>query len=43
MNEYSVDVIDTWNMTVENKGIFKGSFRIVLGGKPYMAIRITKL
>lgn len=43
VNEYSVDVIDTWNMTVENKGIFKGSFRIVLGGKPYMAIRITKL
>jgi hypothetical protein len=42
-SEYEVDVIDTWNMTIENKGIFKGKFRVVLGGKPYMAIRMKKV
>lgn len=39
---YTVDVIDTWNMTVTNQGIFKGRFRIPLPGKEYMAVRIKK-
>lgn len=42
-NEYAVDVIDTWNMTVEHKGTFKGKIRIELPGKPFMAIRIYKV
>ena len=28
--EFEVEVIDTWNMTIEKKGIFKGKFRIDL-------------
>ena len=40
--EYEVDVIDTWNMEITPQGVFKGKFRIVLGGKPYMAIRVKK-
>lgn len=40
--EYTVDVIDTWNMTIENQGVFKGHFRIQLPGRQYMAIRIQK-
>lgn len=41
--EYEVDIIDTWNMEIIPQGIFKGHFRIVLGGKPYMAIRVKKV
>ena len=40
--EYKVQVIDTWNMTIENAGIKKGKFKIKLPGKPYMLIRIEK-
>lgn len=40
--EYEVDVIDTWNMEVHYQGVFKGKFRILVGGKPYMAIRVRK-
>lgn len=40
--EYEVDVIDTWNMKITPQGVFKGKFRIVVGGKPYMAIRVKK-
>ncbi len=38
--EYEVDVIDTWNMEIKPQGVFKGKFRIVVGGKPYMALRV---
>lgn len=38
--EYEVEVIDTWNMTVENRGKFKGKFKIELPGREYMAVRI---
>ena len=40
--EYAVRVIDTWNMTVEERGIFKGKFRICLPGREYMAVQIRK-
>ncbi|MBR6664490.1 MAG: DUF5060 domain-containing protein [Lachnospiraceae bacterium] len=40
--EYEVDVIDTWNMEIVPRGTFKGKFRILVGGKPYMAIRVRK-
>ncbi|MCM1188976.1 MAG: DUF5605 domain-containing protein [bacterium] len=39
---YRVDVIDTWNMTVENRGEFKGRFKILLPAREYMAVRVTK-
>ena len=39
---YSVDVIDTWNMTVTPMGVFSGSFNIPLGAGQYMAIRLRK-
>lgn len=39
---YSVDVIDTWNMTVENMGEFKGAFKIPLPAREYMAVRLKK-
>ncbi len=40
---YHVEVIDTWNMTVEDKGVFGPEFTIDLPGCEYMAVRITKL
>ena len=40
--EYKVEVIDTWNMTITNAGIYKGHFKVVLPGTQYMAIRIQK-
>lgn len=40
INQYQVDVIDTWEMKVESKGIFKGHFTIDMPGKEYMAVRI---
>ncbi len=35
---YRVTVVDTWNMTTEDAGIFKGFSHIPLEGKPYIAL-----
>lgn len=40
--EYEAEIIDTWNMTVEKAGTFKGKFKINLPGRPYMAVRLKK-
>ncbi|REE92776.1 uncharacterized protein DUF4038 [Paenibacillus taihuensis] len=41
---YTVDVIDTWNMTIEPaEGTFEGSFRIELPGREYIVVRIVKV
>lgn len=40
--EFEVNVIDTWEMTVENRGTFRGKFRVELPGKQYMAIQIKQ-
>lgn len=40
--EFEVRVLDTWNMTAEEKGVYKGSFRIELPGRQYMAVQIKK-
>ncbi len=40
---WRVEVIDTWEMTSTNLGIFSGSFRVPLPGKEYMAIRLRKV
>lgn len=38
--EFQVEVIDTWNMTIEDRGVFKGKFRVDLPGREYMAVRL---
>ena len=43
VTEYEVEVIDTWEMTIEKIGTFKGKFRVPLPGKEYMAVRIRKI
>lgn len=40
--EFELEVIDTWDMKIEYKGIFKGRFKVELPGKEYMAVRIKK-
>lgn len=40
---YRVRVIDTWNMTVEERGIHSGNFRVELPGREYMALLLTKV
>ena len=40
---WRVEVIDTWEMTVTDLGVFSGSFRVPLPGKEYMAIRLTRV
>ena len=39
---YEVELIDTWEMTIEKKGTFKGLFRVDMPGKEYMAVRMRK-
>jgi len=41
-HEYEVEIIDTWNMTIEHRGAHKGKFKIDLPGKEHMAIRIRR-
>lgn len=40
---YNVEVIDTWNMSIEQRGIYSGSFRIELPSRQYMALRIRMI
>lgn len=39
---YHVRVIDTWNMTIEDRGTFGGDFKIDLPGREYMAVEIQE-
>lgn len=39
--EYHVDVIDTWNMTIDEWDVKKGHFKIELPRRQYMAIRMS--
>ena len=39
---YVVEVIDTWEMTTNVLGIFRGKVKIPLPGKEYMALRIYR-
>ena len=41
--EYQIDVIDTWNMTVQDKGVHTGTVMIDLPQREYMAIRWRKI
>ena len=40
--DYAVDVIDTWNMTIDDRGTFTGKFKVTLPAKPYMAVQIWR-
>lgn len=40
---FQVEVIDTWEMTVSDRGIQSGEFTVELPSKPYMAIRLTRM
>lgn len=42
-HNYRVEIIDTWNMTITDAGIFKGWFKIELPSRQYMALRITRV
>ena len=41
-NDYMVELIDTWDMTITDLGVYKGAFRVEMPGKEYMAVRITR-
>lgn len=41
--EYCVELIDTWEMTIQDIGTFKGAFKVPMPGKEYMALRITRI
>ena len=40
---WRVEVIDTWEMTVTDLGIFSGSYPVPLPGKEYLALRLRKV
>ncbi len=42
-SSWKVTVLDTWNMTAEEKGIYSGRFRVELPGREYMAVRIERI
>lgn len=41
-SSWHVRVIDTWNMTIEDRGSFQGKFKVTLPAKPYMAVQIWR-
>ncbi|MFJ4620749.1 DUF5605 domain-containing protein [Streptomyces sp. NPDC088812] len=43
-SRWKVDVIDTWNMTVETQpGVAEGRVRVNLPGRAYMAVRLRRV
>jgi hypothetical protein len=41
---YSIDVIDTWDMTITSlAGTYEGTFKVALPGKPYIAVRMRRV
>lgn len=40
---YRIDIIDTWNMTVTDAGIYSGFSHIDLPGKPYIALLARRI
>ena len=41
-SSWHVRVLDTWNMTIEDRGSFQGKFKVTLPAKPYMAVQIWR-
>jgi len=43
-HEYQVDIIDTWNMTIDTlPGTYTGTFRVDLPGREFIALRMTSV
>lgn len=42
-SRFEVEVIDTWEMTIEKKGVASGKFKVELPGKEYMAVRLRRV
>ncbi|MFF3505508.1 DUF5605 domain-containing protein [Streptomyces sp. NPDC003247] len=43
-SQWNVDVIDTWNMTVQTQpGVAEGRVRVSLPGREYMAVRLRRV
>ncbi|MEM9398656.1 MAG: DUF5060 domain-containing protein [Verrucomicrobiota bacterium] len=40
--DYRVSLLDTWNMTITDKGIQSGSFSITMPNDPYLAVQMYK-
>lgn len=40
---YRAEVLDTWEMTVRDEGVKEGAFRMEITGKPYAAVRLTRV
>ncbi len=40
--KFKVEIIDTWEMTVKEAGLFSGKTRIDLPGKQFIAVRVRK-
>ena len=41
--KYRIEVIDTWNMTITDRGIHSGETHITLPSRQYMAVRLTRV
>ncbi len=41
-SKWHVRVLDTWNMTIDDRGSFQGKFKVTLPAKPYMAVQIWR-
>lgn len=39
---YDVEIIDTWNMTIQSAGRYRGRFEIKLPGRQYIGVRLKK-
>lgn len=42
-SRFEVEVIDTWEMTIENRGVASGKFKVELPGREYMAVRLKRI
>jgi len=38
-----VEIIDTWNMTIQQAEVFTGDFRVALPGQEYLAICLIEM
>jgi hypothetical protein len=41
--KFEVTVLDTWNMTRNDRGVFQGRFRIALPARPFMAVQLMRV
>ena len=39
--DYRVELLDTWNMTIEDLGVHRGEAEVEIPARPYLALRMT--